>query len=177
MTTNPLEVGDLVEDVTLEHPDGSPWRLADHAGLPVVLIYHRHLACLPCQEHLRQIRDRVDEFGDAAIAVVTFTPRERLEEYRRFLELPFPVLADPTRASYTTFGFVRGRVRDVWSLATIRQYIELLRQGRRLRRPTEDTLQLGGDVVIGRDRRIRFLARPAGPAERPPVDDLVAALD
>jgi peroxiredoxin len=177
MTTTVLQVGGTVGDLVLEHPDGTPWRLSDHAGVPVVLVYHRHLACLPCQEHLREIRDRLDEFGDAAVAVVSFTPRERLEDYRRFLDLPFPVLADPTRATYEQFGFVRGRVRDVWSLATIRQYGQLLREGRRLLRPTEDTLQLGGDVVIGRDRRVRYLARPTGPAERPPVDELIAALD
>ena len=38
-----------------------------------------------------------------------------------------------------------------------------------LRVPTEDTLQLGGDVVIGPNGRIRFLYRSEGPDDRPPV--------
>jgi len=44
-----------------------------------------------------------------------------------------------------------------------------------LRRPTEDTLQLGGDFVVGRDGRLVYVYRSKGPADRPPVDDLIAA--
>jgi len=172
-----LKVGDTVADFTLLGPDGEHWTLAEHRGHPVVLVFHRHLACLPCQEHIREVRDHLDDLGDAAVAVVTFSPVERLAEYRSYLDLPFPVLTDPDRAVYSMFGFVRGRIRDVWSLATISGYVRLLREGRRMRRPTEDTLQLGGDAVIGRDGRLLYIARPPGPTERPPVDDLRAALD
>lgn len=174
---NVLEVGDAVPDFVLHGPDGERWTLGEHRGRPIVLVFHRHLACLPCQEHIRDVRDHLDELGDAAVAVVTFSPIGRLAEYRAYLEVPFPVLTDTDRAVYAMFGFVRGRIRDVWSLATVGRYLQLLRQGRRMHRPTEDTLQLGGDVVIGRDGRLRYIARPPGPTERPPVDDLRATLD
>ena len=39
-----LDVGDRAPDLDLRSPDGRPWRLADHRGRPVVLVFHRHLA-------------------------------------------------------------------------------------------------------------------------------------
>lgn len=39
----PLRTGDLVEDVALPDDRGAIWRLSDHRGHPVLLIFHRHL--------------------------------------------------------------------------------------------------------------------------------------
>lgn len=39
-----VRVGDLVPDVDLVDHRGSPWRLSDQHGRPVVLVLHRHLA-------------------------------------------------------------------------------------------------------------------------------------
>jgi len=36
--------GDPAPSVDLPDQDGRRWRLADQAGRPVVLIFHRHLA-------------------------------------------------------------------------------------------------------------------------------------
>ena len=67
--------------------------------------------------------------------------------------------------------------RQVWAAGTLRRYLQLIRAGRRLRFPTEDIHQLGADAVIGRGGVLRYLSLPATPAERPPVGDLIAALD
>ena len=39
-----LAVGDPAPELELVDHEGLPWRLADHRGHPVVLIFHRHLA-------------------------------------------------------------------------------------------------------------------------------------
>jgi peroxiredoxin len=39
-----VEVGDRAPPIDLPKSDGERWRLADHAGRPVLLIFHRHLA-------------------------------------------------------------------------------------------------------------------------------------
>lgn len=122
------------------------------------------------------MRDRLDDLGDAAVALVTFAPRRVLRGYRARLGLPYPVLADEDRSAYRAYGFGRGPWWRVWGVATVRRYAELLRRGRRLERVRGDTLQLGGDVVVGRDGRIVLIHRSTGPADRPPVDDLVAAV-
>ena len=123
------------------------------------------------------MRELIDHFSDAVVAVVTFAGPERLAAYRAHLGIDFAVLTDLDRRLYSLLGAERGSQRLVWSLGTLRMYARLLRRGRRLRRPTEDVRQLGADVVIGRDGRIRFVALPASPDARPPITHLIAALD
>lgn len=123
------------------------------------------------------VRDRLDQFGDATVAVVTFAAPERLAAYRDHLGLPFAILADVDRKLYQLLGAERGTNRQIWSLGSLRMYARLLRQGRRLQRPTEDIHQLGADAVVGRDGVLRYLSLPATPDARPPISELIAALD
>ena len=123
------------------------------------------------------VRDHLNRFGDATIAVVTFADPHRLAAYRAHLQIPFSTLSDIDRAMYTLLGAGRGTARQIWSLATLRTYARLIRGGKRLHHPTEDINQLGADVVIGRNGRIRYIALPATPNSRPPIADLIEALD
>ena len=123
------------------------------------------------------VRDHLDQFGYARIAVVTFATPERLAAYRAHLRLPFDVVADTDRVVYELLGAQRGTNRQVWSPGTIRMYLRLIRAGRRLQRPTEDIRQLGADAVVGRDGTLRYLSLPSTPDARPPISELVASLD
>jgi hypothetical protein len=122
------------------------------------------------------VRDHLDQFEGATIVVVTFAEHTRLAAYRTHLGLPFDVLADPDRTLYRHLGVGRGSTRQVWSVGTLRMYARLIRSGRRPRRPTEDTHQLGGDAVVGSDGSLRYLALPATPDARPPIAELIEAL-
>lgn len=123
------------------------------------------------------VRDRIEEFGDATIVIVTFATPERLGAYKEHLALPFAVVTDVNRRLYRLLGAGRGSRRQVWSLGALVQYARLLRRGRRMRKPTEDIHQLGADAVFGRDGRLLYLSLPSTPASRPPVTELIAALD
>ncbi|GJM37418.1 MAG: hypothetical protein DHS20C19_07850 [Acidimicrobiales bacterium] len=126
------------------------------------------------------MRDRIADFGDDTIvALVTFTQTADLASYEHDKQLGFAVLRDPEREGYRAFGFGRGRTTRVWGLRAARRYLELLRAGhwRALRRPTEDTRQLGGDVVIDADGVVRWIHHSQGPEDRPTVDALVDAVD
>jgi len=122
------------------------------------------------------VRDQLDRFGPVTVAAVTFAEPGRLAAHRQHLALPFPVLADPQRDLYRQFEFGRGSLRRIWSLGTLTTYAGLLRKGRRLGRPTEDTRQLGGDVVIGPDGQLAAIFRPRSPDDRPTVDELIDAV-
>ena len=122
------------------------------------------------------MRDRLDEFGDAAVVLITFTRARNLAAYRRRLGLPYPVLADEARESYRAYGLRRGRWWRIFGVKTLVAYARLLRKGQRVRRVQDDIRQLGGDFVVGRDGWLAYVHRPKGPADRPPVDDLLAAV-
>ena len=123
------------------------------------------------------VRDQLEHFGDAAIAVVTFTDPTRLAAYRTHLKVPFDVVCDVDRSLYKLLGAERGSRRSIWSPGTLRTYGRLLRSGYRLSRPTEDITQLGADAVVGRNGRLRYVALQATPDDRPPVEYLLDALD
>lgn len=121
--------------------------------------------------------ERLDEFPPVTIATISFATVEQLAAYREHLGLRFPLLADPQRTIYHRFGFGRGTFTEVWSLGTLKRYRDLIRQGRRLRVPMQDTRQLGGDVVLDGHGRLAAAFRPRSPDLRPSVDQLVAAVD
>lgn len=123
------------------------------------------------------VRDHLDQFRDATIAIVTFAAPERLAAYRAHLGINFALLSDDDRSLYRLLGAGRGTNRQVWSPPTLMMYARLLRHGRRLRRPTEDIHQLGADAVIGRNGKLRYLSLPSRPDARPPIGELIAALD
>ena len=124
------------------------------------------------------MRDRLDRFGDAEVAVVFFDSTDRLGAYRAHLDLPprIRLLADPDRRTYEALGIGRGPWWRVWGPRTLLAYARLAARGRRVQRHRGDSLQLGGDMVISRDGLVSYLYRPPDPDSRPPVEDLVHAL-
>lgn len=123
------------------------------------------------------MRDHLDQLGDALPVVVTFAhDPSQLSAYRRHLDVPFPVLADAQRALYHLLGVGRGSIRDVWSPGTIAMYVHLMREGRRLQRPAQDTRQLGADAVLDRAGRLHRLWLPPGPDHRPSMAEVIAAV-
>ena len=123
------------------------------------------------------VRDHLDQLGDVLPIVITFTDDPtRLAAYRTHLGIDFPVVADVDRVLYRRFGAGRGSLRRVWSPGTLVMYARLLRRGRRLHTPTEDTRQLGADAVIDRDGRLHRLWLPPGPDTRPHIDEIIVAV-
>lgn len=125
------------------------------------------------------MRDRLDELGETTtVAMVTFTDPDNLDGYLASHDLQFPVLIDPDRSTYRAYGLERGSVMRVWGWKTARRYLELFRRGglHDLHRPTEDTLQLGGDFIIAPDGTLAWGFWGHGPDDRPSVDELIARL-
>ena len=130
--------------------------------------------------------DRLDEIAGpdgqrATIALVTFTSPDEITAYQRRRDLPFPILLDEHRDVYDAYGMGRGSFLDVWGWRAIRRYWQILRPsgpGSRsdLRPATEDTRQLGGDVVIAPDGRLAWAHWSEHSTDRPSVDDIVGAV-
>lgn len=126
------------------------------------------------------MRDRSSEFGDAEIVVILFTRQRNLRGYRGRFVSPLSVVTDEDRSVYRAYGLGRGSVWQVWGPRVWLRYAQLLlrREGGGIEKPSggEDTSQLGGDFVVGRDGRLVLAFRSKGPDDRPTVDALVEAV-
>ena len=103
------------------------------------------------------------------IVVVTFEARGRAEEYVRETGLRWPLLIDRRRVLYSAYGMGRGRWLAIWGPATWWAYLQLIGRGYRLKRPTSDIRQLGGDVLVDPAGRVALHHVGEGPADRPAV--------
>jgi hypothetical protein len=112
------------------------------------------------------------------VVLITFTSPELLLGYHDHNELPFDLVRDSSRASYRAYGLGRGSASRVWGLRAARRYVDIIRRDGfgALRRPVEDTLQLGGDFVIAPDGTLAWGFWSEGPDERPSVEALVRAV-
>jgi hypothetical protein len=124
------------------------------------------------------VRGRYDEIRrtGAEVIVVSFAPVERLPGYIELHGWPFPVVSDPDRAAYRAFGLESAGWGRLLRPRVWRRYASLMLRGYRLRGSREDVHQLGGDFVVGRDRRLVYAHRSADPADRPSAEELVNAL-
>lgn len=111
------------------------------------------------------------------VAVVSFAKPASLAAYRDRFELgDVLLLSDEERAAYAAFGFDRASAVRVWLDPRVWwRYARLLARGRRLERAEEDTLQLGGDVLVDERGVIRWIYRSAGPEDRPSIEQLAEA--
>lgn len=141
--------------------------------------------------------DVLDELAalNARLLVLSFAEVERLTHWvryfqRRFLEPryrargiappadPFTrtrFVADSARVAYSAYGLGRNSVLRVYGLRILWQYARWGLQGKPIR-IEDDTLQRGGDFVVGRDGRLTLAHTGRDQSDRPPVSAILAAL-
>jgi hypothetical protein len=126
------------------------------------------------------VRSHKAEFDrrGVTIAVVSFAEPAALLHYQEQHRWPFTMLADPQRAAYRMFGLERLRWFNVFSPATLRLYVRLLREGMTRRDyGKEDIYQSGGDFLLDVAGNILFAHRSRDPADRPAPEKLLLELD
>ena len=116
------------------------------------------------------------EDAGARIAVVTFETSPRAQAYAAEMSLAWPILLDRDRTLYHAYGMSRGRLADIWGPATWWAYANEMARGRTPRWSGADTRQLGGDVLIDPEGIVRLHHVGSGPADRPPVAAILAAM-
>jgi hypothetical protein len=133
---------------------------------------------------------------DASLFVFSFAPLDRFQNwveyfrehflnpyYRRYnIQLPADpflrtrFLADPDLSVYHSYGLGRNSPLRVYGPRIAWQYFKWGLVGLPLKRPKEDTLQRGGDFVVGRDGRLTLCHIGRDQADRPSVAEILAAL-
>ena len=119
-----------------------------------------------------QVLSRRDELP--RIAVITFAEPPLLGRFARELRIDVELYGDPERRLYDELSFGRGSFARVWLDPRVwARYAALTLRGRHPRPPEQDTLQLGGDLIVDADGRIVWLYRSRGPEDRPDPDEVV----
>ena len=84
-------------------------------------------------------------------------------------------VADPDRAAYTAYGLGRNSVLRVYGPRILWRYVRWGIEGKPIK-INGDTLQRGGDFVVGRDGRLTLAHTGRDQADRPPASVILAAL-
>jgi hypothetical protein len=122
---------------------------------------------------MRRHRAELERAGIGVVAV-GFSPRDALAELATYLEWPWPFLSDTERLLYRRLHLPRVPVWQVYTPGTLLRYARALMAGRKVRRPVEDTRQLGGDAVVRGGQVVR-LFRTRDPDSRAPLPEIIAA--
>ena len=123
---------------------------------------------------VRDHRAALEGLGANAIAV-SFSPAQALATLAQHLEWPWPFLSDPDRLTYARLRVPRAPLRDVYTAGTLQRYARALLRGQRIRRPVEDTRQLGADAVVVNGRAVGIF-RSRSPDDRPAMETLLGAI-
>lgn len=171
--------GDAALDFRLKDVHGRP------VGLPellkgrksVLLVFLRHLGCLPCREHAEKLCRRQDEIAalDAAVVIVSFATPAFASRWLAEACPTFTLLVDEDRSVYKAYGMTRSFARS-WSLKMVKLYIELLRSGRTWRGIHGDSTQLGGDFIVDARGILRLVHPSRDPSDRPEVERVIEIL-
>jgi hypothetical protein len=117
------------------------------------------------------------ELLDVSVAIVTFEGGPRVDTYARETGFDWPILVDESLELYSAYGMGHGHWWHIWGPPAWWIYFKLLIRGRRPHMPSANVNQLGGDVLIDPEGTIRLQHVGKGPADRPPVNSLLAVVE
>jgi thioredoxin-dependent peroxiredoxin len=113
--SNSLTVNEPAPDFTLKDGNGAEWRLGDHRGQVVVLLFYPGDETPVCTKQMCSVRDRWDDYRETGAEVVGISS-DSVESHKKFSEhhdLPLRLLSDPDREvarRYGALSLIPGRV-------------------------------------------------------------------
>jgi hypothetical protein len=125
------------------------------------------------------LREQEDQFArlNVSIAVVTFEHDYFAHQYVAETHLAWPLLIDADRTTYCRYGMLAASFWDVWGPRTWWVYFKALLHGQTPKKSAGDVYQRGGDVLIDPHGIVRLHHIGSGPADRPPITTILAAVD
>jgi peroxiredoxin len=170
-------LGKPAAQFALADTTGRVHHLTDYAGRWLHLVFLRHLGCPSCRAYLADLRGRQAEIAALGIDVlaITFEAAEYARRYREETKIPWPLVIDEDRTLYHAYGMTSGSLNQLYGPRSIWHYLKIVLRGTRVRWPTGDTSQLGGDVLVDPQGIVRF-EHVASPAGRPTFETLTAAM-
>lgn len=123
---------------------------------------------------LRQHKKRFETAG-VKIILVGLSEPEQAEAFRKDFDIDFPLICDPDRRLYASYGLQRAGLTKMASPSLLVKGIRAMAQGATMGIPQGDVRQLSGVFVITKGR-IRFAHRAEDPADHPSIGEILAAV-
>jgi len=121
-----------------------------------------------------------EEFAAAgcSILVVSQAKPEVLRQYLLRHAWHVPLVSDPERAAYRSFGLERTGWLTFFRPTVLWGYLRGMLRGYGVRQPYagEDVLQLGGDFLVSRAGRVVYAHLSKTPTDRPRIPTLLRAI-
>lgn len=108
-------VNEPAPDFALKDGNGAEWRLSDHRGKVVVLLFYPGDETPVCTRQMCSVRDRWEDYRETGAEVVGISS-DSVESHKKFAEhheLPLRLLSDPDREvarQYGAISLIPGRV-------------------------------------------------------------------
>ena len=110
---------------------------------------------------------------DMDVVVVTFESEAIAKNYVSDTQFSWPILIDSTRELYADYGMNRGSRWAIYGPGSWWGYLKLIFRGRKIKLPTDDVRQLGGDVLIDPAGIVRLHHVGQTPVDRPTIESLM----
>lgn len=106
MSKENLPLGAPAPDISLPDGDGKPWRLSDHRGKVVVLLFYPGDETPICTKQMCSVRDRWEDYLATGAEVVGIST-DSVESHKKFAEhhdLPLRLLSDANGEASSRYG-------------------------------------------------------------------------
>ena len=106
MSKENLPLGAPAPDISLPDGDGKPWRLSDHRGKVVVLLFYPGDETPICTKQMCSVRDRWEDYLATGAEVVGIST-DSVESHKKFAEhhdLPLRLLSDAGGEASSRYG-------------------------------------------------------------------------
>ena len=111
------------------------------------------------------------------MVLVGMGPPKESEEFLKKFELPFTMICDPERKLYDAYGLKRMGALGFLSPSLVLKSLSAVAGGNLVGLPEGDVKQLAGVFIIDTSGHIRYRHLSADPADFPPAEDVLTALE
>ena len=123
-----------------------------------------------------QQQEHVFREKNTKIVIITFEASYFARAYAQETGQKWPILVDETRNAYRAYNMLSASFWDVWGPRTWWAYGKEFAKGNFLKKSDGDVQQRGGNVLIDPSGIVRLHHVGDGPADRPSVASILAAI-
>ena len=174
-----IDRGDRAPSFSAEGLGGEAVSIEAFRGRRLLLSFFRYAACPLCNLRTAFLIDAYPRFRSKGLEIVAIfeSPRDRLLETVARQSIPFPVIPDPERRLYRTYGVTPSLLGTVRGAFRVRALREAFRRGFHIGRADGAATQLPAEFLIGPDSVIEraYYGRDIG--DHLPIDEIDRWLD